>query len=311
MPRQARLDAPGCIYHLIARGIERRKIFADVLDYQAFVERLQNILIDTDTPIFAFCLMPNHFHLLIKRTKRPISAVMQRLLTGYAIYFNKRHNRAGHLFQNRYKAIICQEDSYLLELVRYINLNPIRAGLVRTIQDLEAYPFSSHPYIIGQRSAKFFDADEIRALFSKDQKAAVKIYRDFLQDGLSIKPDLEGGGLKRSLAITNYPRGAQAYDSRILGESSFVENLLSIEEKQDHKDSASEVDEIIASVCEKHGITQTQMIGNAKRAQITKARFELVQKLSRETGLSGSQIPKTLKISKAAVSRIISRIPCA
>ena len=129
MPRKARIDAPGALQHIICRGIERRNIFIDDRDKKGFLERLGRVLLETQTPCYAWALLNNHFHLLLKTGNVPISTLMRRLLTGYAITFNLRHKRAGHLFQNRYKSILCQEDTYLLELVRYIHLNPLRAGL--------------------------------------------------------------------------------------------------------------------------------------------------------------------------------------
>jgi len=130
MPRKARIDAPGALHHVMVRGIDRRDIFSDQKDYTDFMDRLGDLLIETRTSCYAWALIPNHFHLLLRTGNSPISVLMKRLLTGYAINFNRRHNRYGHLFQNRYKSILCQEDSYLLELVRYIHLNPLRAGLV-------------------------------------------------------------------------------------------------------------------------------------------------------------------------------------
>lgn len=108
MPRKARIDAAGALQHIIARGIERRKIFQTQADYTDFLERLGKILKETDTRCFAWAMIPNHFHLLLKTGKAPIANVMLRLLTGYAVSFNRRHRRWGHLFQNRYKSILCQ-----------------------------------------------------------------------------------------------------------------------------------------------------------------------------------------------------------
>jgi putative transposase len=118
MPRQARIDIAGALHHLILRGIERRKIFQDDLDRNDFLERLGRILTASQTPCYAWALMPNHAHLLLRTGRVPLATVMRRLLTGYAVTYNHRHRRHGQLFQNRYKSILCQEDSYLLELVR-------------------------------------------------------------------------------------------------------------------------------------------------------------------------------------------------
>ena len=136
MPRKARLDIPGLLQHVIVRGIERRKIFLDDDDRSLFLNRFSSLLEETETECFAWALIPNHFHLLIKCNKIKLSSFMRRLLTGYAINFNHRHNRAGYLFQNRYKSIVCDIDSYLYELVRYIHLNPIRARIVPDISSL-------------------------------------------------------------------------------------------------------------------------------------------------------------------------------
>ena len=151
MPRQARLDAPGVLQHIMARGIERRKIFWDDKDRSSFLERLAMILEETQTQCYAWTLIPNHFHLLLRTGKTPLSKVMRRLMTGYAVTFNIRHRRSGHLFQNRYKSVVCEEDPYLLELIRYIHLNPLRAKLVEDLKALDKYPWTGHSAILGRR----------------------------------------------------------------------------------------------------------------------------------------------------------------
>ena len=124
MPRQARIDAPGTLHHVICRGINRRKIFTDDDDYTLFMSRLGMLLKETRTRCLAWALMTNHFHLLLRTGNVSISDLMKRLLTHYAVNYNRRHRRVGHLFQNRFKSILCQEGPYLLELVRYIHSNP-------------------------------------------------------------------------------------------------------------------------------------------------------------------------------------------
>ena len=133
MPRKSRIDAPRALHHIIVRGIERGKLFIDDMDRNNFLDRMGGIIHETHTICYAWALIPNHFHLLLRTGQVPIATFMMRLLTGHAGYFNKRHRRSGHLFQNRYKSILCQEEPYLLELVRYIHLNPLRASI---IQDL-------------------------------------------------------------------------------------------------------------------------------------------------------------------------------
>lgn len=149
MPRVARLDVPGLLQHVIVRGVEKREIFADDPDRRRFLDRLSGLLEETETGCYAWALIPNHFHLLLLPRRLELAILMRRLLTGYAVTFNLIHQRVGHLFQNRYKSIVCDKENYLLELVRYIHLNPIRSGLVKTIEELDRYPWSGHSVLMG------------------------------------------------------------------------------------------------------------------------------------------------------------------
>src|SRR5512136_2302918 len=144
MPRLARLDAPGVLHHIIIRGIERRKIFRDDRDRENFLERMGRLLVETKTGCYAWTFLENHAHFLLRTDKIPLATFMRRLLTGYVVSFNRRYKRHGHLLQNRYKSIVCQEDTYLQELVRYIHLNPLRARLVPDLRALDRYPWSGH-----------------------------------------------------------------------------------------------------------------------------------------------------------------------
>jgi REP element-mobilizing transposase RayT len=166
MPRKARKDAPGALHHIICRGIERKKIFTDDIDRNNFIDRLGNILTETQTPCFAWALMSNHIHLLLRTANAPITIIMRRLLTGYAVGFNRRHRRHGHLFQNRYKSILCQEDLYLMELVRYIHLNSLRAALVSNLNKL----MTGDERILG-------DSDFVESVLKKADEFMERKYR--------------------------------------------------------------------------------------------------------------------------------------
>jgi REP element-mobilizing transposase RayT len=141
MPRKSRIDAPGALHHVIARGIIRQRIFLDNADKKNFLDRLSALLKESGIKCYAWAVLDNHFHLLLRTGTVPLSTLMRRLLTGYAVSHNLRHQRSGHLFQNRFKSILCQEDAYLLELVRYIHLNPLRAEIVADMDQLDTYPF--------------------------------------------------------------------------------------------------------------------------------------------------------------------------
>jgi REP element-mobilizing transposase RayT len=148
MARRPRLFAAGVLYHVIVRGNQRRKTFTAESDYRGYIERLARYRKKYDYVLHAYCLMPNHVHLLVESSEQPLAKFMQGLQQSYSQYFNKRHGKSGHVFEGRYKAIICQKDPYLLELIRYIHLNPVRAGIVKSP---ERYRYSGdYAYLQGQ-----------------------------------------------------------------------------------------------------------------------------------------------------------------
>ncbi|NVM21874.1 MAG: transposase, partial [Desulfobacterales bacterium] len=176
MPRSARLDAPGVLHHVIIRGIERRKIFRDNRDRNNFLERLSELVPKTKTACYAWAFMSNHAHFLFRTGDVALSSLMRRVLTGYAVSFNRRHKRHGQLFQNRYKSIICQEDVYLKELVRYIHLNPLRAGIVSRISELNKYCYCGHSVLMGNKGRDWQDTEYVLSYFGSMVGEARKRY---------------------------------------------------------------------------------------------------------------------------------------
>jgi REP-associated tyrosine transposase len=235
MPRQARIDTPGVLHHIILGGIERCKIFRDDRDRYNFLERLGHIVQMTQTTCYAWALIPNHFHLLLRTGKDPVATVMRSSLTGHAIYYHRRYKRHGHLFQNRYKSILCQEDAYFLELIRYIHLNPLRAGLVKDLNHLDKYPFSGHSGIMGEQEQPWQDRKLALSYFGKSVGSARSKYKLFIAKGIDQgkRADLVGGGLIRSTggwAAVKEMQKAKIHiksDERILGDSDFVGRILS------------------------------------------------------------------------------------
>ena len=189
-------DVPGLLQHIIVPGVERREIFMDDLDRRRFLDRLSGLLKETETRCYAWSLIPNHFHLLLLPTRLQLAVLMRRLLTGYAVTFNLVHHRVGHLFQNRYKSIVCDKENYLLELVRYIHLNPIRSGLVKTLEELDRYPWSGHSVLMGSWTLEGHVVDEVLAHFGRTLtlSRARRQYRRFVSDGLQMgrRGDLSG-----------------------------------------------------------------------------------------------------------------------
>ncbi len=234
MPRQARLDTVGALHHIIVRGMDRTVIFRDNQDKRAFLERLGKEVTESGSSIYAWVLMDTHVHLLFRSGPKGISATMRKLLTWYAQYFNRRHRRVGHLFSNRYKSILCEEDPYFLALVRYIHLNPIRSGIVKTLHGLDSYNWSGHNAITGKATHRWMDTASVLACFGKRKGTASQAYRRFLEEGIGLAHDplLSGGGLIRSLGgwsnvLSARRKGeAEQADQRVLGSGSFVQGVL-------------------------------------------------------------------------------------
>jgi len=240
MPRKKRIDAAGALHHIIARGIDRWDIFRDNTDRNNFLDRVGGIVTETKTSCYAWALIPNHFHLLLRTGAVPIATVMRRLLPGYAVSHNRRHRRSGHLFQNRYKSILCQEDAYLLELVRYIHLNPIRAAMVKDIKALDKYPFSGHSALMGKLMRQWQDTDWVLQLYDDRLWMGRRRSRAIVEKGVcpGRRSDLMGGGLIRSSggwAGVKAKRKAKVFeksDERILGDGVFVEEVLVAAQEQ-------------------------------------------------------------------------------
>ena len=320
MPRQSRLDTPGALHHIIARGNERRKIFEDKKDCKEFLIRLGDILSGTETNCYAWAIIPNHFHLFLRTGTFPISTIMRRLLTGYAMYFNRRHPRYGHLFQNRYKSILCQEDPYFQELVRYIHLNPLRANLVNGIGALDKYPYSGHSALMGMVKNEWQDTEYVLGWFAKGIKQARSRYRDFIKEGVSMgkRPELTGGGLVRSVGgwlNLMEMRRAKVFvkgDERILGESDFVEKILeesdeAFERKSLLKSQGWDLNKLAAHVAKLLEIDISVVWSAGKYRHIVEARSLLCYWAVRDLGVSMTSLAKRLKLSVTAITQSVER----
>ena len=286
MPRSARLDAPGILHHIMIRGIERQDIFRNNKDRDDFIERLSIILPEATTSCYAWVFMSNHAHFLFRSGKTGISTVMRRLLTGYAVSFNHRYRRHGQLFQNRYKSIICQEDAYLQELVRYIHLNPLRANIVSSLTELNEYPYCGHGILMGRGKRQWQDTKYVLGYFDKNVSRAKKAYMDFVKAGVEQgrRPELVGGGLIRSIGGWDEVKKERLdktsrikSDERILGNSEFVMQVLDEANEQyerGYKLKALGYDStrVEQKVLGLFGIAKEELYSGSRKKQISEAR---------------------------------------
>ncbi len=317
MPRQPRLDTPGALHHVMGRGIEKSKIFRQDADREDFLDRLADLCREGYIVVFAWALMPNHFHLLLRTGRYPIHRSMKKLLTGYVINFNRRYRRYGHLFQNRYKSILCEEDPYLLELTRYIHLNPVRAGMVKGLDELNDYPWTGHSAIMGLVERGWQDTEAILGYFGNGKKEARRGYGKYLGEGISKgrRPELVGGGLIRSLGgwsqvLSLRRRGMKvASDTRILGSGEFVEGLLSEAAKREEETLRLRrkivgLAALMKRIVSGEGLEERELRSGDRGRRVVKARGLFCQLAVRRMGYSGAEVARYLGVTTSAVNRL-------
>ena len=316
MPRQARLDAPGTLHHVMMRGLERRAIFRDDEDRADFVARLAALAEVGALTVFAWALLPNHAHLLVRTGSRPLARSMRSLLGGYAGAFNRRHHRIGHLFQNRYKSIVVEEEPYLLELVRYLHLNPLRAKVLPDLRTLKRFRWTGHSALLGTVPRPWQETATILAQFGPTRRRALHAYRTFVAEGIprGRRPEFQGGGLIRSLGgwqvVAALRRGREVYqgDERILGGTEFVEALRqAVEARTAAPRRCPSLARVLAAVVAATGCLPDALRGPSRSARVARAREGAAYLWCRVGGQVGRELAAALGLSHQAVSAAATR----
>lgn len=319
MPRGKRIDAPGAVHHVIGRGIERSGIFISTADYEHFVIRLGEVLTQAGSQCLAWTLMPNHYHLVLRTATYPLNQLMARLLTSYALGFNRRHHRSGYVFQDRYKSILCEEEAYLLELVRYVHLNPVRAGLVEGGGELAAYPWCGHGVILGLRHIHWQDTETVLDRFGHNAEQAVAAYRKFIDEALvdpaQSNPSSRGAMFRQAGQIdylgSRDKRHVGLFE-HIAGTVPFIQEAL--EQSGDVEVRRSRLQRlgwtpvrVVARAAEVCGLAEDQVYGAGKRERQVRARALSCKWLIDDLGVSGAEVAKVLRISQPTVSQSLER----
>lgn len=288
MPRKPRLEVEGGLYHVYTRGNNRRLIFSDDDDYEKMIKLIAKTKTKLPFFLYTYCLMPNHLHLLIERRLDPISRIMHMLLTGYSRYYNRRNRRVGHLFQGRYKSILCQSDHYLAELVRYIHLNPVRANIVR---DPSAFRYSGHRAYLGEEESGFVDVDPVLRHFGATKKLARKIYNAFVKAGMKIasREDLYGGA-----------------DKRVIGDEEFVgrieDRVRKIQEDKIKKIEAPDLERLRDAAVSATSLTACEICSRSRKRRVVLAK-ELLIIVGRELGASNAELARLLGVDSSSVNK--------
>lgn len=320
MPRRGRLHIPGGCYHVMGRGLERRHIFEKPVDKKDFLSRFGENLQRQNAQCLAWAIMPNHYHLLIRAGTQPLRKLMAPVLGGFAGGYNRRYRRCGYVFQNRFTSILCDENSYLLELVRYIHLNPLRAKIVDSISELGKYPWTGHAGVLGRHRQEWHQVDEMLLNFGKRRGQARNKYVDFVKAGVSSSEriDLSGGGLVRSHGSwESIERFRKEHlfcigDERILGKSDFVAQALkadeiAIESKSKLTREGWDLEKLIDHVCEHYWVDRADLYERSRKGQISEAKATICYLGMDRLGLKAGKIANHLGISQPAVSKWVSK----
>lgn len=272
MARQPRDDAPGVAHHVMLRGVERRAIFVDDADREDFLRRLAKLALELGFWVLAWALMSNHVHLVVRSARVHLSRLMARLGTGYARRFNERHDRVGHLFQNRYRSRRAVDDADLLGLVLYATRNPLKHGLVPDGAALEAFPWCGLGALLGSRAPRPFEAvTETLALFGEDPSRARQCIRDRL-----AAPVVE---------LAEPPR---ARPEAVLAPT------------------AATFEALLHEVAARHGVALGALRARGRRPPVSAARRELAARAAAELGVSGAEIARHLGLTPGAICRMLA-----
>lgn len=288
MSRKPRIHFPGAVYHVILRGNAGQEIFFAKKDRGRFYLLLQEGIEKFGHRVLAFCLMPNHVHLVIQVGEKSLSKIMHNISFRYTRFINARKKRTGHLFQGRYKAILVDADSYLLELVRYVHNNPVRAKITETI---DQHRWSSHRVYLGLDIVPWLSTDLVLSQFSKHEKTATKLYHEFVLRGSVEEHRVE------------FHRGIN--EGRILGDDRFSEESL-IRSKQKFRPKIS-LEDVIRGVCEVYAIDKKTLLSAGKARPASEARAVAALLVQDLDNLTLTDLGRVLKRRIAILSKSAHR----
>ena len=291
MPRKPRVEYSGAFYHVITRGNQRQKLFRDDKDREFYLDRLEQYRKRYGFTIYAYVLMSNHVHLLIETGKTRLSKIMQGLQFSYTRYFNRRYRKIGHLFQGRYRAIICDREEYLLELVRYIHLNPARMKWPSAVGE---HRWSSHRAYLGAASVVEVDTASMLERFSSRVGRAREGYLRFLKEG-------EGQG--------HDERYYETVDQKFLGDDRFVKEIgKKVEEDREVEPKMRRVkfSALLNAIAEQHGAEAKTLVQAGRQRQWVKTRSMLVYMAREYCGMTVKELGKRLNRDSSIISRLYS-----
>ncbi len=320
MARITRPDWENALHHIMARGIDGRTLFSNVFEYEHLRSRLEQLVVELKFSVYAWVIMPNHLHLLIRTGPESISLLMHRLLTGFAISYNRRHDRTGHVFQGRFKSILVQEENYFLKLINYIHLNPLKAKLVNSLEELDMYKWSGHPCLIGKTECRWMKRDSVLEHFGDTEHYAIKNYQTSLLNDTKNLTSSE-------MIYGNYTIGVNGIKSsdqrtgnshwsgicRVLGDKEFAKTVLSrlhdsrSLDIRDRENIHRKIERLFIQIEVTLGLCRSVICGNSRSSELSEARGAIAWICSQKYGLSYRDISRLLVISRSGAAKAVQR----
>jgi putative transposase len=294
MPRIARDDPPGSTHHVSIRGVNGMTIFDGARDREHFLTHAEDVLPEAGITCLAWALLDNHAHLLLRLGATRLGTPMKRLLTSHAQFFNKRQERSGHLLQGRFHSTRVLDTGHLVEAVRYVFLNPVRAGLVRTLAELERYPWCGYAEVMGRCAPRLTDVGETLRSFGPTMESGRRALARWMAEGLSLSSDELDTRLHR---FENPEDGEKKVLRPKLPGSRGGEGILAAS-------GTRSSEEIIDGVCLALEVPVEALLNGSRRAAVCQARAVLAELLWRENGGSLSAVARALNLTPGGVYRI-------
>jgi putative transposase len=289
MARKSRIHYPGACYHVILRGNAGHDIFFEDQDRSRFFLLLQEGIERFHHRIHAYCLMTNHVHLVMQVGEVPLSRILQNISFRYTRFINQRKNQTGHLFQGRYRALLLDADAYLLELVRYIHNNPVRAGIAKTPDE---FPWSSHAVYLENSPVPWLTTDWVLAQFADKKKRATALYRQFILKGVDEKHRKD------------FYRGDTA--AHILGDDHFSEKALAAASQKMVKKTS--LNQVLRAVCKQYAIDRDDLLSGSRERRITEPRAVAALLVRDIEHLSLTALSRKLQRDLSGLSQAASRL---
>lgn len=308
MPRKARLSIPGSVTHIMAKCLDGLCLYTDEDDAVFFVSALSRCLIETRCRCYAWALMRNHYHLVIRVGDQELWRTMKPLNMLLAQHYNRKYSHRGPLFMDRYKSIVTQDQCYVQELVRYVHLNPVRAGLCKNLQNLVNYPWTGHRALLGFEQHEFQNTSDVLNRFGKDRESSHQAYLAFLQEGLSDGAD---AGLIELVRSSNTAVEKGGNPARwVIGDPEFVRQTIQKAQARQLRISrfereGADFNPVARRVCEACHVPYEELFFRHKGGAGSAARKYFCYAATRKYGAPAKSVAAFLGVHPTAVSAMV------